>query len=218
MPIKKTEDGEQQAVMEWAALMVNRWPALCMLYHVPNEAKRSKATAARMARMGLRAGVPDLCLDAPAGKYHGLRIELKVEPNRPTEEQRRWLRNLRVSGYFAAACYSAAAVPRVHESALPVETGAGQEVHPAELLCGGDQKMKRVIYSMYGAAVCCGITENVWKQMEKLGYKVISGTIYTGNDECDSISFASIDLGLKMKQPAKPAAKSGPPQNRGRAQ
>lgn len=71
MPIKKTEDGEQQAVMEWAALMVNRWPALCMLYHVPNEAKRSKATAARMARMGLRAGVPDLCLDAPAGKYHG---------------------------------------------------------------------------------------------------------------------------------------------------
>lgn len=43
--------------------------------------------------------------------------------------------------------------------------------------------MKRVIYSMYGAAVCCGITENVWKQMEKLGYKVISGTIYTGNDE-----------------------------------
>ncbi len=78
--------------------------------------------------------------------------------------------------------------------------------------------MKRVIYSMYGAAVCCGITENVWKQMEKLGYKVISGTIYTGNDECDSISFASIDLGLKTKQPAKPAAESGPLQNRGRAQ
>lgn len=43
--------------------------------------------------------------------------------------------------------------------------------------------MKRVIYSMYGAAVRCGITENVWEQMEKLGYKVISGTIYTGNDE-----------------------------------
>lgn len=43
--------------------------------------------------------------------------------------------------------------------------------------------MKRVIYSMYGVAVCCGITENVWKQMEKLGYKVISGMIYTVNDE-----------------------------------
>lgn len=43
--------------------------------------------------------------------------------------------------------------------------------------------MKHVIYSMYGAVVCCGVTENVWKQMEKLGYKVISGTIYTGNDE-----------------------------------
>ena len=77
--------------------------------------------------------------------------------------------------------------------------------------------MKRVIYSMYGAAVCCGITENVWKQMEKFGYKVIAGTIYTGNGECDSISFASIDLGLKTK-PAEPAAESGSPQNRGRAQ
>ena len=109
--------------MEWAALMINRWPALCMLYHVPNEAKRSKATAARMARMGLRAGVPDLCLDAPAGKYHGLRIELKVEPNRPTEEQRRWLRNLRVSGYFAAACYSAAAAEALISDYLSLPDG-----------------------------------------------------------------------------------------------
>lgn len=123
MPIKKTEDGEQQAVMEWAELMVNRWPALCMLYHVPNEAKRSKATAARMARMGLRAGVPDLCLDAPAGKYHGLRIELKVEPNRPTEEQRRWLRNLRVSGYFSAVCYSAAAAEALIADYLSLPDG-----------------------------------------------------------------------------------------------
>lgn len=123
MPIKKTEDGEQQAVMEWATLMVNRWPALCMLYHVPNEAKRSKATAARMARMGLRAGVPDLCLDAPAGKYHGLRIELKVEPNRPTEEQRRWLRNLRVSGYFSAVCYSAAAAETLISDYLSLPEG-----------------------------------------------------------------------------------------------
>ncbi|OUN86628.1 hypothetical protein [Gemmiger sp. An50] len=36
--------------------------------------------------------------------------------------------------------------------------------------------------------------------------------------ECDSISFSSIDLGLKTKPPAEPAAKAGPPQNRGRAQ
>lgn len=36
--------------------------------------------------------------------------------------------------------------------------------------------------------------------------------------ECDSISFSSIDLGLKTKQPAEPAAEAGPPQNRGRAQ
>lgn len=38
------------------------------------------------------------------------------------------------------------------------------------------------------------------------------------NGECDSISIPSIDLGLKKKQQAEPAAESGPPQNRGRAQ
>lgn len=37
------------------------------------------------------------------------------------------------------------------------------------------------------------------------------------NGECDSLSFASIDLGLKTKPPAEPAAEAGPPQNRGRA-
>ena len=108
MEIKKTEDGEQQAVMQWAQLMQGRWPQLSMLYHVPNEAKRSNATAARMKSMGLKAGVPDLCLDHPAGRYHGLRIELKVGKNKPTAEQNRWLQQLRVSGYFAAVCYGAA--------------------------------------------------------------------------------------------------------------
>ena len=123
MQVKKTEDGEQQAVLQWAELMQKRWPQLCMLYHVPNEAKRSKATAARMAAMGLRAGVPDLCLDAPAGKYHGLRIELKVEPNRPTEQQKKWLRNLRISGYFAAVCYSAPAAQSLIADYLSLPEG-----------------------------------------------------------------------------------------------
>lgn len=49
------------------------------------------------------------------------------------------------------------------------------------------------------------------------GYCMIASYVTIDrNGECDSISFASIDLGLKTK-PAKPAAESGSPQNRGRA-
>lgn len=49
------------------------------------------------------------------------------------------------------------------------------------------------------------------------GYCMIASYVTIDrNGECDSISFASIDLGLKTK-PAEPAAESGSPQNRGRA-
>ncbi|MCD8005080.1 MAG: hypothetical protein LUE91_05450 [Oscillospiraceae bacterium] len=40
---KANETTEQQAVMDWAAYAVKRWPGLRNLYHVPNEARRSPA-------------------------------------------------------------------------------------------------------------------------------------------------------------------------------
>lgn len=50
------------------------------------------------------------------------------------------------------------------------------------------------------------------------GYCMIASYVTIDrNGECDSISFSSIDLGLKTKS-AEPAAESGPLQNRGRAQ
>lgn len=43
--------------------------------------------------------------------------------------------------------------------------------------------MKCVHYSIYGAAVRCGITENARDQMKKLGYKIISGRLCAGYEE-----------------------------------
>lgn len=104
---KRTEDGEQEAVIQWATLMRNARPELLNLYHVPNEGKRSKAEAARQQRLGLRRGVPDLILDYPKGIYHGLRVEMKVKPNKTTADQEAWLERLARAGYFVAVCYSA---------------------------------------------------------------------------------------------------------------
>ena len=77
-----------------------------MLYHVPNEGKRSKATGARLKQLGLKSGVPDVCLPTAHGGYIGLYIEMKVKPNKPTENQKEWLRDLRGAGHFTAVAYS----------------------------------------------------------------------------------------------------------------
>lgn len=104
-----SETSEQQAVIEWASYAQGRYPALKNLYHVPNEGKRSKATAGILKSMGLKPGVPDLILDYPAGVYHGLRIEMKFGSNTPNEDQKDWLRRLQAAGYFVAVVWSATA-------------------------------------------------------------------------------------------------------------
>ena len=101
------ETTEQQAVIEWAGYASGRYQALKNLYHVPNEGKRSRTAGGITKSMGLRPGVPDLMLDYPAGKYHGLRLEMKYGSNRPTVDQKDWLNRLQAAGYFVAVCWSA---------------------------------------------------------------------------------------------------------------
>ena len=100
-----SESEEQQALFVWARLMQGKYPALKLMYHIPNEGKRSKACAGRMAAEGLKAGVPDICLPAPAGKYHGLYIELKAKGGKISPLQKEWLIALAEQGYVTALCY-----------------------------------------------------------------------------------------------------------------
>lgn len=102
-----TEDGHQYAVMLWAQQesIRARWPELSRLYHIENERQCSPQQAARRKRMGVKKGVPDLCLPVPRGKYHGLYIELKTPTGRVSPEQRWWLGNLNADGYCALPCY-----------------------------------------------------------------------------------------------------------------
>ena len=95
-----SEDTEQEKIFAWAELMERTYPCLKLMYHVPNEGKRSEAAGARMKRMGLRRGVPDICLPIARGGYHGLYIELKFGKNKPTEEQRQFLRALDIEGFW----------------------------------------------------------------------------------------------------------------------
>lgn len=104
MPVP-TESVEQQCLIRWAERQSGAHPELRLLYHIPNEGKRSKSTGARMRAEGLRTGVPDLCLPVARGGYHGLYIELKrVRDWTLSETQRQWIAALEAHGYRAVVC------------------------------------------------------------------------------------------------------------------
>lgn len=98
---RASEDDEQAAVIEFCDLFG------IDVIHVPNEGKRSPATAAKLKRLGLRPGVPDLFFPIPSGEYHGLFIEMKVLGGRPTPDQKQWIAKLSAKGYRAVVCVGA---------------------------------------------------------------------------------------------------------------
>ena len=122
-----TESQEQERLFEWAGLMSKRYPVLQLLYHIPNEGKRSPASGGRLKRMGLKRGVPDICLPVSRGGYHGLYIELKCEHSgKATEEQLQWLKALDEQGYAAALCHGWWNASRVIEKYIKMKTGMSE--------------------------------------------------------------------------------------------
>lgn len=102
------ETGHQEAVIAWAAQpsVRARWPELALLYHVENERLCTAAQGAARKRMGVKKGVPDLCLPVQRGGYAGLYIEMKRPGGHIREEQRWWLEHLTLQGYCAEVCFS----------------------------------------------------------------------------------------------------------------
>lgn len=99
-----TESIEQQQLFAWAEWLIPRRPELALMYHIPNEGKRSKATGGRMKAEGLKDGVPDICLPVPSAPYHGLYIEMKRAGGKATGAQKQWIQLLSEQGYRAEIC------------------------------------------------------------------------------------------------------------------
>lgn len=113
---KPTEHGEQAAVMEWARMQVNIYPALALLHAIPNGAKlpyfkdkrgvRKAPQAYKLLKEGLLPGVSDLFLPVPMSKFHGIYIEMKRDRTaKPTEKQIWWLICVAKQGYCARVCH-----------------------------------------------------------------------------------------------------------------
>ena len=102
-----SEHLEQCAVMQWAQLHEKRYPALELLYAIPNGGVRHKAVAAKLKAEGVKPGIPDLCLNAARGGFHGLYIEMKYGKNKTSKDQDKIIAGLRAEGYRVEVCYSA---------------------------------------------------------------------------------------------------------------
>lgn len=116
--LKRGEDTEQMGVIDWANWNTGRFPELKLLFHIPNGGKRDAKEAARFKAMGVKAGVPDLCLPTPKNGYAGLYIEMKYGKNKPTDNQKGWIKALKEQGYKVAVCYSGIEATQELESYL----------------------------------------------------------------------------------------------------
>lgn len=105
MKTSNSEDKEQMAFVQWMTL--NKIP----FFHIPNGGKRERRLSrtgrwicpegAKLKRMGVQPGVPDICIPLPLSGYHGLYIEFKTQTGVVSREQRWWLETLNEAGYLA---------------------------------------------------------------------------------------------------------------------
>lgn len=106
--MNSSEAVHQKIIIEWCEWQKTKYPELDMIFHITNEGKRSKRTGAELKRMGLKRGIPDICLPVPSNEYNGLWIELKADKTkRLTKEQKEWLEKLNRYGYKALRCNGA---------------------------------------------------------------------------------------------------------------
>ena len=72
---------------------------------IPNGVFCHPSVAKSLVAEGLKRGYPDITLDAPRGVYCGLKLELKVDKNQPTDVQNDWLDQLNEDGYYAVCVH-----------------------------------------------------------------------------------------------------------------
>lgn len=101
-----TEHGHQVALIRWAGYQAGKYPALHLLFSIPNGGHRTKVTAGKLKAEGVKKGVPDLHLPVSRQGYHGLWIEMKTDKGRVSPDQRRWILALAEQGHRVAICRS----------------------------------------------------------------------------------------------------------------
>ena len=91
------EDVLQNQVMRYIGL---KYPGT-LYTHVANEGKRTPFERYKMKYLGTKPGIPDIMIFDPNKTKNGLAIELKAGYNKPTETQKKWLKELNNANWVA---------------------------------------------------------------------------------------------------------------------
>jgi hypothetical protein len=112
-----SETQHQIAVFKWSRQpsIRSKWPELDLLHHIKNETTDGPKQVAIDRAMGVKRGVPDLCLPVPRGQYHSLYIEMKTETGRASPDQKWWGEQLMNQGYMWEVCHGWKSAVRVLE-------------------------------------------------------------------------------------------------------
>jgi hypothetical protein len=100
------EEDLQIAVMDFARLNAGWNAELLTLIHIPNGGFRTAREAGRLKMAGVKSGVSDLHLPPRWEFRKGLWLELKIDKNKPTSDQEKWLRLMADRGQQIAVARS----------------------------------------------------------------------------------------------------------------
>lgn len=111
--LKKRNDLYSNNMEYWDQIILLHWLELYradlyeLVYAIPNGGLRGGAAAGQMKATGQKSGYPDIALDLPRGRYHGLRIELKRGDGKGqlSESQKIWRDRLQRAGYAWVCCH-----------------------------------------------------------------------------------------------------------------
>lgn len=119
----KPEDICQINVMNWIAQV---HPKIAKsAFHFANERKCTIQQGRLLKRKGVKRGVADVFIGIPKQGKNGLWVEIKVDDNRPTQEQKEFLELQVENGYAAACCWELDACIRIIGNYLSDDTMEG---------------------------------------------------------------------------------------------
>ena len=95
---------EDQLTISCANYLRYQYPSI-LFWHTANERSTSPQRGAKLKKMGVLSGVPDIAILYPNRSFHGLFIELKVKGNKPTFNQICVIDKLNDLGYMAMVAY-----------------------------------------------------------------------------------------------------------------
>lgn len=90
------EDHLHRAVLNYIGLQYPK----ALITHPANEGKRSPFERFKLKYLGVTSGIPDILIFTPSNQFNGLAIELKAGYNKPSPNQKKWLKDLESCNWF----------------------------------------------------------------------------------------------------------------------